>query len=282
MNPDQVVQWKDKIITLCVEKGPKLMTAIVILVVGGMVARVVGRFAQAWLNKRDLEPPVRILLTRVVKLIIFAMFAVVALGTAGIDTAPLVAGIGVAGVGIGLAMQGVLGNLICGILIIFTKPFRVGEFIEIIGVYGQVQAIDLFATILVHPDRSRVIVPNRKIVGEVLHNYGTIRQHDMTVGVSYDTDLNKALAVIRGVLESNDKVLKDPAPVIAVVGFGDSSINIAIKPWSELKNFAAVRAEAHLALADAFRANKIEIPFPQREIRILNPAPAPGPGPARG
>ncbi len=280
MNPDQVVQWKDKIITLCVEKGPKLMTAIVILVVGGMVARVVGRFAQGWLNKRDLEPPVRILLTRVVKLIIFAMFAVVALGTAGIDTAPLVAGIGVAGVGIGLAMQGVLGNLICGILIIFTKPFRVGEFIEIIGVYGQVQAIDLFATILVHPDRSRVIVPNRKIVGEVLHNYGTIRQHDINVGVAYDTDLNKALAVIRGVLESNDKVLKDPAPVIAVVGFGDSSINIAVKPWSELKNFAAVRAEAHLALADAFRANKIEIPFPQREIRIINPTPASSP--ARG
>lgn len=273
MNPDQVMQWKDKILTLSIEKGPKILTAIAILVVGGMVARFAGRFAQAWLNKRDLEPPVRLLLTRVVKLLVIAMFAVVALGTAGIDTAPLVAGIGVAGVGIGLAMQGVLGNLICGILIIFTKPFRVGEYIEIVSVYGQVQAIDLFATILVHPDRSRVVIPNRKIVGEILHNYGTIRQLDLGVGVAYDTDLNKALAVIRGVLERNDKILKDPAPIVAVVGFGDSSINIAIKPWSELKHFANARAEVNLALSEAFRANQIQIPFPQREIRVLNPTP---------
>jgi small conductance mechanosensitive channel len=278
MNPDQVNEWRRKIIELTLEKGPKILTALAIIVIGAVIARYVGRFAAAWLNKRDLEPPVRLLLTRLVKLFIVMLFLVVALGTAGIDTAPLVAGIGVAGVGIGLAMQGVLGNLICGILIIFTKPFRVGEYIEIIGVHGQVQAIDLFATILAHPDRSRVVIPNRKIVGEVLHNYGTVRQHDMSVGVSYETDLNKALAVIRGVLDRNDKVLKDPSPLVAVVGFGNSSIDIAIKPWSELKNFAAVRAEVNLALNEAFRASKIQIPFPQQEIRILTPVAASGLG----
>jgi len=276
MNPEQLNEWKTTAINLSLEKGPKILTAIAILVVGAMAARFVGRFAQAWLNKRDLEPPVRILLTRVTKLLIFAMFAVVALGTAGIDTAPLVAGIGVAGVGIGLAMQGVLGNLICGILIIFTKPFRVGEYVEIIGVHGQVQAIDLFATILVHPDRSRVVVPNRKIVGEVLHNYGTVRQIDMTVGVSYDTDLNKTLALIRGILERNDKILKDPTPVVAVVKFGDSSIDIAVRPWSELKHIAAARAEVHLAICEAFRASNIQIPFPQRDIHIVSAPPGPG------
>ena len=267
MNFDQVVE---KVINLSIEKGPKILTAIAIIIVGGVVARFIGRFAQAWLEKRNLEPPVRVLLTRLVRLLIVIMFVVVALGTAGIDTTPLVAGIGVAGVGIGLAMQGVLGNLICGLLIIFTKPFRVGEYIDIIGVHGQVHTVDLFTTTLLHPDRSRIVIPNRKIVGEVLHNYGTVRQQDLKVGVAYSTDLTKALAVIRGVLEHNDKVLKDPAPLVAVVGFGDSSIDIAVKPWTELKNFANARAELHLALADAFRAHAIEMPFPQREIRVIN------------
>src|SRR5262245_50863151 len=130
MNPDQVVKWKETIVKVSTEKGPQVLTAILIIIAGAMVARFVGRFAQMWLEKRKLEPPVRVLLTRLVKLLILALFVVVALGTAGVDTTPMVAGIGVAGVGIGLAMQGVLGNLICGLLIIFTKPFRVGEYIE--------------------------------------------------------------------------------------------------------------------------------------------------------
>jgi small conductance mechanosensitive channel len=269
MNAQQVTQWTDKVVSLAIEKGPKILTALVILIAGVMVARFIGRISRGWLNRRELEPPVRILIGRLIKLLVIIMFGVVALGTAGIDTTPLVAGIGVAGVGIGLAMQGVLGNLICGLLIIFTKPFRVGEYIEIIGVYGQVQAIDLFSTILVHPDRSRVVVPNRKIVGEVLHNYGTVRQHDLKIGVAYKTDLNEALGIIRRVLDNNDKVLKDPTPFVAVVGFGDSAIDLAIKPWSDLKHFAAARAEIYLAIAEAFRTHGIDIPFPQREVRVI-------------
>ena len=270
MNPDQVIVWKNKIIEVSIEKGPKILTALLILVAGIMVAKFIGNIAQAWLNRRDLEPPVRSLATRVIRLLIVVLFGVVALGTAGVDTAPMIAGIGVAGVGIGLAMQGVLGNLVCGLLIIFTKPFRVGEYIEIVGVYGQVNTIDLFTTVLAHPDRSRVVIPNRKIVGEILHNYGTVRQQDIKVGVAYSTDLPSALAVIRQVLAQNSRVLKEPTPVVAVVGFGDSAIDIAIKPWSDLKDFAQVRAEINLALAEAFRTNGIQIPFPQREIRVLN------------
>jgi small conductance mechanosensitive channel len=270
MNPDQVIVWKNKIIEVSIEKGPKVATALVILVIGIVCAKFIGNIAQAWLNRRDLEPPVRSLISRVIRLLIVIMFGVVALGTAGVDTAPLIAGIGVAGVGIGLAMQGVLGNLVCGLLIIFTKPFRVGEYIEIVGVYGQVNTIDLFSTVLAHPDRSRVVVPNRKIVGEILHNYGTVRQQDIKVGVAYSTNLPRAIEVIRQVLAQNPRVLKDPTPIVAVVGFGDSSIDIAIKPWSDLKDFALVRAEITLALAEAFRVNDIQIPFPQREIRVLN------------
>ena len=167
-------------------------------------------------------------------------------------------------------MQGVLGNLVSGLLIIFTKPFRVGEYIEIVGCYGQVNVIELITTVLIHPDRSRVVIPNRKIVGEILHNYGTIRQHEINIGVAYSTSLPEAIAVVQGVLEKNPKILKDPAPVVAVLDFGDSAITIAVRPWSNLSEFGPAAAEVKLAIVEAFRARRIEIPFPQREIRVLD------------
>src|SRR5438093_9240740 len=122
------------------------------------------------------------------------------------EVTPLVASIGVAGVGIGLAMQGVLSNMVCGLAIIFLKPFRVGEYIELLGVHGQVTAIELFSTTLAHPDRSRVVIPNRKIVGEVLHNYGTIRQLDLSVGVAYQTNIKEALATLCELVAQNPRV----------------------------------------------------------------------------
>lgn len=266
---EQISQLKAEAIRFATDKGPGLLGAIIILVFGFIVARMLCRLLGKWLEGRHLEPPVRMLLTRVAWLIIMALFVMVALGTMGIAVGPLIALMSVAGVGIGLAMQGVLGNLVAGLLIIFTKPFRVGEYIEIIGCYGQVNVIELFNTTLLHPDRSRVVIPNRKIVGEVLHNYGTIRQHDITVGVAYNTDLTTALAVVNEVLARNTRLLKDPAPVVAVSSFGESSIDIAVKPWSPLSEFGPAAAEIRLAIVDAFRARKIEMPFPQREVRVI-------------
>ena len=272
MDKTQASQWMDKLIPYLYDNGPKLLGAIGVLVVGFMAAGFVVKLLQRWLDKRDLDPPVRMLITRIVRLCIIAFALVIALGTCGINITPLVAMLGVAGVGVGLAMQGVLGNLICGLVIIFTKPFRIGEYIEIIGCTGQVKTIELLTTVLAHPDRSLVIIPNRKIVGEVLHNYGTIRQHDITVGVAYDTNLPAAISLINGFLSLNPKVLKDPVPVVAVSAFGDSSIDILVKPWSNVADYSAAAAEIKLALVDAFRSNKIQIPFPQREVRFLNPS----------
>jgi small conductance mechanosensitive channel len=270
MDTNQVTQWSDKLITYLIENGPKLLGGLAILVVGFLIARAVGKVLERWLNKKDLEPPVRMLIGRIVRLFVIAFALIIALGTCGVDIAPMVAGIGVAGVGVGLAMQGVLGNLVSGLVIIFTKPFRVGEYIEIIGCHGQVTVIELFSTVLTHPDRSRVVIPNRKIVGEVLHNYGVIRQHNIKIGVAYDTNLPEAIATVRGILEKNPKILKEPAPVVAVGSFGDSSIEIGINPWSPLSDFGGAAAELKLAIVDAFRARRIEIPFPQREVRVLN------------
>ncbi len=266
----QISQIKEKGIDFLYQRGPNLLGAIIILVAGYMVARFLCRLLGKWLEKRHLEPPVRMLLTRLVWLVIMALFVMVALGTLGIAVGPLIALMSVAGVGVGLAMQGVLSNLVAGLLIIFTKPFRVGEYIEIIGCAGQVNTIDMFTTVLVHPDRSRVVIPNRKIVGEVLHNYGNIRQQDITVGVSYSTNLPAAIAVINQVLAANPRVLKDVPPVVVVGAFADSSIEILVKPWTSVNDFGLAAAEIKLAILESFRNSKIEIPFPQREIRVLN------------
>src|SRR5947199_2944810 len=177
------------------------------------------------------------LAARVLRLLVFGLAVVLALDKFGVPIAPMVAGIGVAGVGIGLALQGVLGNLVAGLTIIFTKPFRVGEYIELIGHHGQVKNIELFTTTLLHPDMSRVIIPNRKIVGEVLHNYGIVRQLDLSVGVAYGANINEAIAVLREILANNPRVLKDPAPGVGIAALGDSSVTIAIRPWASLADF---------------------------------------------
>src|SRR5262245_65824732 len=121
-------------------------------------------------------------------------------------------------------MQGVLGNLFAGLTIILTKPFRIGEYIEIVGEEGAIESIDLFSTTLMHPDRSRVVIPNRKIVGEILHNFSNIRQLHLTVNVAYSTNLTAALALIREILAQNPGVLKDPAPAVGISQLGESGI----------------------------------------------------------
>jgi small conductance mechanosensitive channel len=264
------VRWKDKIIDFVMQRGPAVAGAILVLVAGWIAASAVARLIDRTLQKRQLEPPIRMLISRVIFVLVLAMALIVALDTAGFKMTTLIAGISVAGVGVGLAMQGVLGNLVAGLVIIFTKPYRVGEFIDIIHEYGQVEAIELFSTILSHPDRSRIIIPNRKIVGEVLHNYGTIRQCDMLIGVGYDSNLPETLGVIRDILRDNPRVLKEITPGLGIAGLGDSSINIAVKPWVKVTDFGPAQAEVYQAVVEKFRARNIDMPYPRREIRFLD------------
>jgi small conductance mechanosensitive channel len=262
--------WQDKLIEYVISHAGALISGLIVVVVGFIVARWIGKLVDRWLTRKAMEPPMSTLLVRIVRLIIFAMALVVALGTAGVDVMGLVTVVGVAGVGIGLALQGVLGNLMAGLTIIFTKPFRFGEYIEIAGVQGQVTNIELFTTTLLHADQSRIVVPNRKIVGEILHNYGHIRQLDLSVGVAYGTNLNNALIIVRDVLARNARVLKEPAPAVGVTMLADSSINIALKPWTSVADYAAAQTEIYQDIIDQFRTNNVQIPFPQREVRTLN------------
>jgi small conductance mechanosensitive channel len=260
----------EKIVELTEKYGLKVLAALCVLAVGLFIARRVGKLLARTLAHREMEPPVRMLLVRMGKLIVVLLAILIAVQQLGVELWPLIAGLGVAGVGVGLAMQGVLSNLVAGLTIIFVKPFRVGEYIEINHVEGQVDLIELFSTTLVHPDRSRVVVPNRKIVGEIIHNYGKIRQANLSVGVGYDTDLNRALEMVRDVLQRNSRVLKDPSPAIGTATLADSSIVIAIKPWATLADFGPMQAEINKAIVEKFREAEIQIPFPQREVRLLS------------
>lgn len=262
---------RKQVLTFLTDYGFKIIGAAIIMGVGAFAARWVGKVADDFFTKKQLEPPIRMLGVRVLKLVVFALAAVIALDKCGVPIAPMIAGIGVAGVGIGLALQGVLSNLVAGLLIIFTKPFRVGEYIELLGVEGQVLTIALFSTTLQHADRSKVVIPNRKIVGEILHNYGTIRQLSLSVGVSYDTNITQAITVIREILAQNPRVLKDPAPGVGVTSLADSSVNIAIMPWTAVTDYGAAGGELNKTILEVFRDKGIEMPFPQREIRLLNP-----------
>ena len=245
------------------------VVAIIIIVAGLSVCRWVAKAMARGLRKFDLEPPVRDLLVRIVRILILGLFAIMAMQNLGVELLPLIAGLGVAGAGVALAMQGVLGNAVAGFTIIFTKPFRVGEYISIVGVEGSVADISIFNTTLDHSDRSRVVIPNRKIAGEILHNYGKIRQLSIVAGVAYDTDLNKALATIHEVLRSNPRVLRDPAPNLGVSVLADSSIKISVNPWVNAPDFGPAGGEINKAIVEAFRGRNIVIPFPQQEVRML-------------
>jgi small conductance mechanosensitive channel len=264
---------KQKVIDLSIQFGPMLLKATLIMVAGFFMARWIGSGFQRWIQKIELEPPVRQLLIRLVRLLVMLLFVLLAITNLGFELLPLVAGLGVAGAGVAFALQGVLGNLFAGLTIIFTKPFRVGEYVSMLGVEGRVETIELFTTKLSHPDLSTVIIPNRKIVGEILHNYGKIRQLDVVVGVAYNTDLNVALAAVNDVLGRNSHVLKDPAPVVRVSILSNSSINIAVKPWVNVPDYGPANGEVNKAVVEEFRARGISIPFPQREVRLLGPTP---------
>ena len=263
---------KDITLDLIIRYGFQVLGAMIILIVGVLLARWIGNLTNRWLESRVKEPPMRLLIVRVIRILVLALTLLVALDKFGFQIAPLVAAVGVAGVGVGFAFHGVLANIIAGLSIIFTKPYRVGEYIELLGVHGQVVTVELFSTSLVQLDQSRVVIPNHKIVGEILHNYGMIRQLTLTVGVAYEANFHEVLEAVKEVIGANARVLKDPVPIIGITELGASTITLSIQPWVAVPDFIPARAELYQTIVEKFRERKIEIPFPKSEIRLLNPA----------
>ena len=260
---------KDITLDLTIRYGFQILGALIILIIGVLLARWIANLTNRGLESRVKEPPMRLLIVRVIRILVLVLTLLVVLDKLGFQIAPLVAAVGVAGVGVGFAFHGVLANIIAGLSIVFTKPYRVGEYIELLGVQGQVLTIELFSTTLAELDQSRIVIPNHKIVGEILHNYGTIRQLQLKVGVAYGANLNEVLAAAKQVVAADRRVLSEPAAWIGISELADSSVTLSIQPWVVIGDMMTVRTALYQAIVEKFRASKIEIPFPVREVHLL-------------
>lgn len=259
-------------IELAMQFGPRLVVALLVLGVGFYAARWVDNLTDRSFARLELDATVRQLLGRIVRLAVIGLFAVMALQNLGVELLPLLAGLGLAGAGVALAMQGILGNLAAGLTIIFTRPFVIGEYISIVKEEGVVEEIQLFNTVLSHADHSRVVIPNRKIVGEILHNFGRIRQVDLTVTLGFEADLGRVTALIHEVLAAHPVLLREPQPVVGVIALTEHGPRVAVRPWTSVADHAGATLALHQAVLETLRRNGIALPVPLHEVRLIEAA----------
>jgi small conductance mechanosensitive channel len=248
---------QEQMLGIALTYGPKALVAALMLAGGYFAAQWAGGVAGRSLERYAIEAPVRALLESAARVLVFGLFVIMALQNIGVQLLPLIAGLGVAGAAVALAMQGVLGNVAAGLNIIFSKPFRVGDYVAIAGVHGEVLDIRLSTTTLGHADLSRVVIPNRKIVGEILHNYGRIRQLAIEVTVPYESDIEQAIDTAQAVLRANPRVLRDPLAGVGVARLGDAGVTLSLTPWVAVSDYGAAGAELNQAILAAFRNRKI-------------------------
>ncbi len=248
----------------------RLVTAALIFYVGRWLARVLTNLLENVLNRAKVDPTLSKFVRNLLYFGLLVFVAIAALSRLGVETTSLVAVIGAAGLAVGLALQGSLSNFAAGVLLIIFKPFRVGDFVETAGAKGTVQEIQIFNTVLHSPDNVRIIIPNSQVTGANIINYtaNDKRRVDLVIGISYGDDIAKAKQVITSVLLSDSRVMRDPAPVVAVLGLGDSSVNIAVRPWVKATEYWPTYFELTEKIKVSLEQNGLTIPFPQRDIHI--------------
>jgi small conductance mechanosensitive channel len=258
---------------LLIGYGVNIITAILILFIGNLVAKGVGRSIGKLLTKRKLDPAVVEFLSAMVRYLLFVIFLIAALGRIGVQTASVVAVIGAAGLAVGLALQGSLSNFAAGVLIVGFRPFKSGDYVEVGGVAGSVEAIQIFQTVLKSPDNKMVIVPNAAVIGGAITNYSRhdTRRIDHVIGVSYSADLKKTKEVIHKILESDERILKEPGIQIGVVALADSSVNFVVRPWVRTEDYWNVYFDTLQAIKEGLDGEGIEIPFPQMDVHLNKP-----------
>jgi small conductance mechanosensitive channel len=250
--------------------GIKFIVAVVILIVGIWIAKLLRNMAKKLLRKREIDETIVSFLGSLVYVAMVMVVIIAVLRQVGIETTSFIAIIGAAGLAIGFALQGSLSNFAAGILMLVFRPFKAGDFIEGGGTMGVVEKIHIFTTQLKTPDNKVVIVPNAKIMGDNITNYSAKDQRrvDLIFGISYGDDMKKAKKVMEDVLAKNERVLKDPAPTIGVVELGDSSVNIVCRPWVKTSEYWPVRFDITEKVKEAFDKEGISIPFPQRDVHV--------------
>jgi small conductance mechanosensitive channel len=265
---DKFKEVYDLIITFFVTYSFQLIGAAIILVIGLLISNRLARLVLAICEKNKLDITLSKFLASCTKIIIIVMVGVICLGKIGISVTPMVAAIGAASLGAGLAMQGLLSNYAAGLNIILTRPFVVGDTIVVQGVTGIVEEVRLAQTILTDEDEVTITIPNRHIVGEIIHNSNTYRVVEAGVGVAYNSDMKDVHNIIKAVLDEMG-ISENREPQIGIDDFGNSSINFAIRFWVPTEKFHQLRMQVNDHLFEALTRGGVQIPFPQHEVRIL-------------
>jgi len=254
--------------------GLRLLTALAIFIIGKWVVKQMVRLIKKILLRSDLDETLVSFAGSMLNFILLLVVIIAALDQLGVDTTSLVALIGAAGLAIGLALQGSLQNFAAGVMLIFFRPFTRGDFVEVVGTSGSVEEINIFNTRLKTGDNKTVIVPNGEIFSGTITNYShkPQRRIDMVFGIGYEDDLRKAKNILEELISADPRILKDPAPLIAVGELADSSVNFFVRPWVKTEDYWAVYFDLNEQVKLTFDAEGISIPYPQMDVHLAKDA----------
>jgi small conductance mechanosensitive channel len=273
--PDLGFDWAEvwtMIQTSGIDLGIRVITAIVIFFIGKWVVALVVSGLKKAMQKGDVDTTLRRFVANLVRMVLMLFVIIAAINHLGIQTASLIAVLGAAGLAVGLALQGSLSNFAAGVLIVLFRPYKVGDWIEGAGVSGSVEEVQILTTVLKTGDNKRVIIPNSQIMGSTITNYSAnpTRRVDLVVGVSYSDDLDKVRKQLEDLVATDERILKDPAPTIAVSELADSSVNFVLRPWVNTADYWAVYFDLTERVKKRFDEVGVSIPFPQQDVYIHN------------
>lgn len=260
----------DLIVTFLVNYSFQLLGAIVVFIIGWQIAKRISKFTQQLCLSKNIDVTLSQFIANVIKITILVMIAIVCLNMIGISITPFIAAIGALSLGAGLAVQGLVSNFGAGFNIILTRPFVIGDTISVQGVSGLVKEVHLAFTVLKNEDGVEIQVPNKHIVGEVLHNSGPVSLVELSVGVDYKTDVEQLNKIIGKLLSESSYVEQNPKFQFGISEFADSGIVVEIRFWSKTTTMIAAKYSVNQSLFEQLNQHKINIPYPRREIEILN------------
>jgi small conductance mechanosensitive channel len=259
-----------RITTLITDWGLKVLGALVVLIVGRMIAKSIRKGVTKALERGKMDPTLIPFMSSLTYYMIMAFVLIAVLGMVGIQTASMIALLGAAGLAVGLALQGTMANFASGVMLLIFRPFQKGDFIEAAGVAGAVDTVGIFTTTLNTPDNVRIVLPNGTVWGQTIKNYATnaTRRVDMVMGISYDDDIGAAIDTINKVLGNEPRLLQDPAPTVAVAELADSSVNIVVRPWCKKEDYWGVKFDLTRAFKEQLEAGGCSIPYPQTDVHL--------------
>jgi small conductance mechanosensitive channel len=262
----------DLIWSLAAMWGGRILSAIVVFVIGRWIVGLIVRWLDAAMRRADVDETLAGFLDNIVRVTLMVLVLLTVATVLGIPTTNFLAIVGAAGLAVGLALKDSLSNFSAGVMLVLFRPFKVGDFIEAAGVSGTVEEIGIFKTDIMTPDNKLVIVPNSLVYGDTITNFSAkdTRRIDLVIGVGYGDAIHQARDIMMGVLQADDRVLNDPAPVVMLLELGASSVDFAVRPWVNSSDYWATRADVLERIKNALDENGLSIPYPQQDVHIVS------------